>query len=462
MQSRMSETLGAEATNHLRMLIRCDTSNPPGGERPAAEYLAEQLSGEGIEAEILEKSPRRSNLVARLPGSGEAPPLLLLSHLDVVPARAEDWAYPPFEGVLQDGYVWGRGAVDMKNTTAIQMTAMVALARQRVPLKRDLLLAATAGEEADPEMGVIFLAEEHPERVTAEYALNESGGEALLLEGKRFYTLQIAQKMGMRLKMVARGPDGHSSIPYRQSAIGTLAAAIKRLRGQPLPHHVISTTRRFFHDIAAVLEDEHQSAAMLDMLDPSRQAQALDILKADPYVKRMFWSMMRNIAEPTIVRAGYKMNVIPATAEAEINARNLPGVGRQQLLAEIRNIVGDEVELVDGRYHDALEFDIPDDDALFSAARYAIQRHDAEGYLVPYLSCGGTDAPFLAPLGVKTIGFTPMQPDPAGMVLQLAHSSNERISVANLSFGVQVLLDTIRYLNGIHEREAVGDAAETG
>ena len=448
MEVLMEQALRAEAVNHLRTLIRCDTSNPPGGERPAAEYIAQHLTREGVEAQVLEKSPRRSNVVARLPGTGEAAPLLLLSHLDVVPARSEEWSHHPFSGDLADGYVWGRGAVDMKNTTAIQMTAMSILARQRVPLKRDLLLAATAGEEADPEVGVIFLADAHPEWVTAEYALNESGGEALLVGGKRFYTLQIAQKMGMHLNMVALGPDGHSSIPYERSAISTLAEAVTRLKEQPLPHRVTNTTRRFFQEMAAAVEDERQAGALLDMLDPARQAGALDILDAAPFVKRMFWSMMRNIAEPTILRAGYKRNVIPASAEAEISARNLPGVGPSELLGEIQPVVGDDVQLHPGRFYDALEFDIPDDDPLYQAARYAIQRHDPEGILVPYLSCGGTDAPFLAPLGVKTLGFTPMQPDPAGLVLQLAHSSNERISVENLSFGTQVLLDTILHLNG--------------
>lgn len=445
----MLDALTHEAVRHLQALIRCDSSNPPGNERPAAEYVAATLANEGIEAQLLEKIPNRTNVVTRLRGTGQEPPLLLMSHLDVVPAKAEDWSHPPFAGDVADGYVWGRGAVDMKNTTAIQMAAISVFARSGIQLKRDLLLAGMVGEERDPQNGAIFLAEEYPEWVRAEYALNESGGEALVVGGRRFYTFQVAQKMSLVFRMVGHGRAGHSSVPYAESAISRLAAGILNLKTHPLPHHVIPTTRRFFQVLADGVPEPRLKTALLDMLDPDRQPAAAECLGVGEYQARMFSAMLHNIAEVTMVSAGYKANVMPAEAEATVAARPLPGITREQLIAEVTAAVGDGVELIPGRFYPGLEFDLPDDDPLFQAASYAIRRNDPEGTLVPYLSCGGTDAPFLAPLGVKAIGFTPMRPEPAGLVLQLAHAADERVAVHNLGFGVRVLVDTICRLNGV-------------
>jgi acetylornithine deacetylase/succinyl-diaminopimelate desuccinylase-like protein len=239
----MSDKIRDEAVRHLQALIRFDTSNPPGNETPAAEYVAGVLADEGIETRVLEVAPGRGSAVARLRGSGEGPPLLLMAHLDVVPAQAEDWTHPPFAGELAGGYVWGRGAVDTKNATAVQMTALLTIARLGLPLKRDLLLAAMADEEVGGQ-GAQFLARQHPEWVTAEYALNEGGGDAFVVNGRRTYTFQMAQKGGGNVKMIARGTAGHSSVPYAESAVSTLAAAIVRLKEQPLPHRMIGTTRR--------------------------------------------------------------------------------------------------------------------------------------------------------------------------------------------------------------------------
>jgi acetylornithine deacetylase/succinyl-diaminopimelate desuccinylase-like protein len=367
----------------------------------------------------------------------------------VVPAKSEDWSHAPFGADVADGYVWGRGAVDMKNTTAIQMVAMSVIARSGIQLKRDLLLAGMAGEERDPQNGAIFLAEEHPDWVRAEYALNESGGEALVIGGRRFYTFQVAQKMSLVFRMIGRGKAGHSSVPYAEGAISQLAAGILSLKTHPLPHHVIPTTRRFFQALAAGATDPALKAALLDMLDPEREPAAVERLGLSEYQTRMFSAMLRNIAEITIVNAGYKANVMPAEAEATVAARPLPGITREQLIAEVTAAAGDTVEIIPERWCPGMEFNLPDDDPLFQAASYAIRRHDPEGILVPYLSCGGTDAPFLEPLGVKAIGFTPMRPERAGLVLELAHAADERVAVDNLGFGVRVLLDTICRLNGV-------------
>lgn len=444
----MWDEIREEVVEYMRMLTRFDTTNPPGNETPAAEYVAATLAKEGIETDVLESTPRRGNAVARLRGTGEEPPLLLMSHLDVVPAKAEDWTHHPFAGDVADGYVWGRGTMDTKNATAIQMMVMLMIARLGIRLKRDLLLAAMADEEVGGQ-GAQFLVAEHPEWVRAEYAFNEGGGEALVVGGRRFYTFQIANKGGMLVRMIGRGIAGHSSVPYPESAISRLAAAIVRLKEHSLPHHVIETTRRFFLGMAEKVEDRQLAQALRDMLDPQREPAALAQLDVDEYTKRMFWAMMRNIAEPTILKAGYKSSVMPAEAEAVVSARGLPGVTKEQLFEEVRQAAGDGVELIPKGFAPGLEFDIPDHDPLLRAAQQAISRRDPEGVVLPFLSCGGTDAMYLVPLGTKVIGFTPMRPQSAGSILQLAHATDERISIDNLLFGTQVLFDTICYLNGV-------------
>ncbi len=444
----MWESVQREAVEILQRLIRFDTTNPAGNETPAAQYVAQALAQQaGIETAVLEFAPGRGSAVARLRGTGEAAPLLLMAHLDVVPSVASEWSHPPFAGDVADGYVWGRGAVDTKNATAIQMVTMLLLARRGVTLKRDLLLAAMADEEVGGG-GASFLATKHPEWVKAEYAFNEGGGEAMVVGGRRIYAFQVAQKGGIDLRMVGRGVAGHSSVPYAETAISRLAQAIVRLKERPLPHHVIDSTRRFFEGMAASVGDPALAAALRDMLDGEKEPAAARRLGLDDYTARMFSAMMHNIAEPTILNAGYKSNVMPAEAQAVVSTRGLPGVTAEQLIAETRAAAGDGVDFVIGDFAPGIEFILPDDDACLQAARAAVGRWDAGGVVLPYLSCGGTDAMYLAPLGTKVIGFTPMQPDPAGKLLALAHAKDERIRVENLLFGVRVLLDTVCRLNG--------------
>lgn len=444
----MRNPLGQEATRHLQALIRFDTTNPPGNETPAAEYVAGVLAQEGIETALLEYAPGHASAVARVRGTGQEPPLLLMAHLDVVPAQAEDWTHPPFAGDLADGYVWGRGAVDTKNATAIQMAAMLAVARAGVPLKRDLILAAMADEEVTGG-GARFLASEHPEWVQAEYALNEGGGEAFVIGGRRFYTFQLAQKGGVNVTATARGEAGHSSVPYSAGAISRLAESLVQLNGQPLPHRVIETTRRFFQGLANAVDDPDLAASLRAMLDPDRQMDAVRQLNLDDYTTRLFSAMMRNIAEPTMLDAGYKSNVMPASAQATICTRGLPGVSEAELLGELRQAIGDQVDLSHSHFAAGLEFDVPDDDPLLQAARHAIDACDPHSQVLPYLSCGGTDAMYLEPLGTRVVGFTPMRPDPAGALLQLAHARDERISTDNLLFGSQVLVELICHLSDV-------------
>jgi acetylornithine deacetylase/succinyl-diaminopimelate desuccinylase-like protein len=242
---------------------------------------------------------------------------------------------------------------------------------------------------------------------------------------------------------------GHSSVPYPDSAISRLAQGILRLKERPLPHHVIDTTRRWFEGMAAAVTDPDLATALREMLDPAKEPAARQRLSVDDYTARMFSAMLHNIAEPTMVKAGYKSNVMPADAEAVVSTRGLPGITAEQLIEETRAAAGGDVELLTGEFAPGIEFILPDNDPCLRAARAAVARWDANGVVLPYLSCGGTDAMYLAPLGTQVIGFTPMQPDSAGKLLELAHAKDERISVDNLLFGVRVLLDTVCQLNDL-------------
>ena len=431
-----------EAVEHLRALIRIDTTNPPGNETPAAAYVAEVLRDAGMEAEVLESAPGRGNVVGRLKGAGEERPVLLLSHLDVVPVEPDRWTYPPFEGVLVDGHVWGRGSVDCKLMTVAGMMTLLLCARGRIPLRRDLLLAATADEEtAGPANGAAYLAEHHPDRVDAEYVLNEGGGFALLIGGERIYVAQVAEKGSCDVDLVARGRPGHSSVPHDDNAIYALSRAIGRLETQKMPHHVTGTSRRFFEGAAAAQDDEGTAADLRALLDPDRVTDALARLPVDESTKRMFDAMLRNTAPPTMLEAGVKRNVIPSQAVGKLSGRPLPGQTKETFLRELRGIVGAEVEIVTFRFGAGLEgaYDTP----AFRAMADAIRAHDPEGHLVPFLVTGGTDARRLKKLDATVYGFCPMRYEPGMGFMDLCHGHNERVSVENVLFGVQVLFDTI-------------------
>ncbi len=231
----------AEAVRYLQDLIRIDTTNPPGNELAAAEHLAGVLRAEGYEPIVLEAAPQRGNLIARLKGDGSLPPLLLYTHTDVVPAEPAHWTHPPFAGEVADGFVWGRGALDMKNVAAMQLMTMLLLKRNHVALHRDVIFAATADEEIDSDVGADWLVTQHPDLVRAEYGLSEMGGHTLYLEGKKFYPIMCAEKGTCWVKIRAHGKPGHGSVPHADHAVLHLVRAIDRVTAHPLPLHMTAT-----------------------------------------------------------------------------------------------------------------------------------------------------------------------------------------------------------------------------
>lgn len=435
-----------ETVEHLRALVRIDTTNPPGDERPAADYVAGVCEKAGLRVEVVESGLRRGNVVARMRGTGSARPLLFLSHLDVVPAEPSKWTHPPFGADLAGGHVWGRGSVDSKLTTAVGLMALLLCARQGVPLKRDLILAATASEEGGgPANGAAWLAQNRKDLIDAEYVINEGGGFALEIGGKRFYVCQSAEKGGFQVDLVGKGMSGHASVPNDDNAIVHLAQAIGRLGAGRLGFHVTETTRRFFEGVAAAQGRGEHTRLLRDMLDPEREPDVFRRLPTDGPTQLMFDAMLRNTAAPTMLRGGLKRNVIPSEAVVSMSGRPLPGQTQEGFRAELREKVGDGVEIIEQGWRPGLESS--PDTPLFGALERALRRSDPEGQVVPFLMTGGTDACRLGPLNATIYGFLPMRYEPGMAYFDLCHGHDERVSEASVGFGVRVLFDAICELN---------------
>lgn len=424
-----------EAERLLRALIRFESVNPPGNETPAAEFVADELRAVGYQPTLLESAPGRGNVIARLPGDGSAPPLLLFGHLDVVPVEPEHWTHPPFEAVMADGFIWGRGALDMKNIVATQLAFMLALKRADVRLKRDLVYAATADEEAGGLMGMAWLADNYPDLLDAEYALSEFGGFSLNMGGQRFYMCQTGEKGVAWLKMHTAGQPGHGSMPHTNSAILRLSEAVARLGRTPLPMHISSTARAMVEGLASA------QPALRGLLDPQVNPQILAQLR--PEQARMFNALVRNTAAVTGLNAGIKHNVIPSRAEANLDCRMIPGQTVEDVMREIQEAVGDDIaiELETLRSSPAIEsrFDTP----LFEAIVRNLKRYDPQAEVVPLLLSGATDGRYVGWRGTIYYGYSPLRLPDDFNFLETVHGHDERIPVDAFREGVQVFGETV-------------------
>jgi len=431
-----------EATAFLQRLIQFDTTNPPGNETACARYIAEVFGQEGIQAEVVEPAPGRGSVIARLRGSGARRPLLLLSHLDVVPAVAADWKHAPFGGEVIDGEIWGRGSLDTKNLTAIWMVLVLQVKRLGLPLARDLIFAATADEEMGGTYGVKWLVDNRPELIDCEFALNEGGGTGMELGGKIIFVYQTAEKGICWTRMTAHGTAGHAATPHRDNPVVHLAAAVHKIGTTPLPIHVTDTFRLFIERTARHLPEQLGEAFGL-LLEPSAQEAALGMVP-DEFQANTIRAMSHNTAAPTVLKGSDKTNVIPQTATAEVDCRILPGQTPETLLAELREVLGlkgepaEKVELSLDRT--SLATESPPDTPLAEALRRALAKHDPEAALVPFLVPGGTDGRFLRPKGVVCYGFVPTLP---GTDERTVHGINERIPLNSLEFDLKVLWDAV-------------------
>ena len=439
---------GQEAVAWLQTLIRFDTTNPPGNELPLVRHVAEALRAEGIASRALASEPERGNLVVRLEGDGSERPLLLLSHLDVVPAEPEKWTHPPFAGEVAEEHVWGRGAIDSKLTTAVDLQVLLLCKRLGLPLKRDLVLVAAADEEMGAVCGVQWLVEHHPEVFDAEYGINEGGGFALLIDGRPVYTCQVAEKGSAPMNLVARGRPGHSSVPHGDNAIFHLARALDTLRQQKMPHRVPDSARAFFEGAAAAQERPEVADLLRAVLHPEGHTEALNRLPVNEATRLMFDAMVHNTCAPTMLEAGVKRNVIPSEATAMLSGRPLPGVDEAAFVREVQEIVGEGIDYeMEKAFAPGVEFE--HETPLFEAVQASMARLDPEGAVVPYMVTGGTDARFLTGLDIQVYGFIPMRYEPGMDFFDLCHAHDERVSVDNVRFAVQALFDVVCRLNGI-------------
>jgi len=432
-----------EVVRHLQDLLRLDTTNPPGNELIAAEHIARALRAEGIEPLVLESAPGRGNVIARLKGTGEKPPLLLYGHTDVVPAEPEHWTHPPFSGAIADGFVWGRGALDMKGTVAQQLTVFTLLKRHNTPLQRDVIFAATADEEVGGEdsCGMAWLAKHQPALLRAEFGITEVGGYSTELGGKMLFPIQVAEKGTVWLKIRAKGRPGHASMPHDNNAVVHLARAVDRLATHGLSYHLCNAANGFL-EAAATGIGGPMGEALASLRSPEGVDHILNSILKDHELRPFLFALLHNTATPTGLNAGYKTNVIPGVAEAIIDGRNLPGFDTEAFLSEVRSVVGDGFEYEVTQESPPLE--TRHDTPLFKLMAEKLQQHEPDAIVTPYMMSGATDAKYLAPLGVPSYGFAPLKLPSGFKYAELFHAHNERTPVEGLGWGVQVLYEVVQ------------------
>ncbi len=426
---------------YLRNLLRLDTRNPPGNETLAAEYLRGILEQEGIACEIVGPGPDRGSIVARLKGDGSAPPLLLMSHTDVVAVEPEKWTYDPFAAEIADGFIYGRGALDMKHMVTMELMTMLLLKRAGVLLKRDVIFMAAADEEVGGHDGAGWVAHNRPELIQAEYALNEGGGVAFEINGRRYYTVQTAEKGAARFRLRATGKPGHGSMPHDENAILKLAEAISRLRNHQPPAHFCASFRGFVTGIASAQPPEVAQMILAILASEDTADAVIEALPMDDLLKQELRAMAHNTISPTILQAGSQINVIPSEAEVSLDARILPGWTTEMFLEEVRTIFGEEsdVEFIDPEL--ALEADPAS--PLFDLIKDVVREHDAEATVIPTLLVGGTDAQRVAGLGIKVYGFAPEMFISGLHDWDRVHGHDERINIRSLQWGTQVLYEVV-------------------
>ncbi|WP_026930389.1 M20/M25/M40 family metallo-hydrolase [Glycomyces tenuis] len=428
-----------EVVRFTSELIRIDTTNRGGGdgrEREAAEYAAERLAEAGAEPVILEKAPGRSNVVARIAGDdSSADALLVHGHLDVVPAAAADWSVDPFSGEVRDGIVWGRGALDMKGMDAMILAAVRSWARAGVRPRRDVVVAFTADEEASAEYGSGFLADHHGELFEGcTEGVSEAGGYSFHGgDGLRIYPIGAGERGTAWLNLTARGRAGHGSKANPHNAVTILAEAVARIGRHRWPVRLVPTVRAALTGLAAVYGVE------ADLDDADFDVDAL-LARLGP-AAQLVESTLRNSANPTVFEAGYKVNVIPEHAAAQVDGRMLPG-WEEEFIATMNELTGPEVDWE--FQHREVALSAPVDSPTFAAAREAVLKFDPEGHVVPYCMSGGTDAKQFSRLGVVGYGFSPLKVPPEFGYGRLAHGVDERVPVEGLHFGVSVLDEFLR------------------
>ncbi len=436
------KTMTDETVQNLVRLIRAETINPPGNELPAILVVKDVLEAAGFppnEFRIVESAPNRVNLIARIKGDGSERPFLMSGHVDVVPVEREHWSHDPFGGEVINGAVWGRGALDMKGFVAMYLQIFLGLFRQKTPLKRDVILAVIADEEAGFIHGSQFLVEQHRELIDAEYGITEGGATTVYFGKTRMYPIQVAEKMVCWLHARAHGKPGHGAIPHSDNAVLALAQAIEKLRRVGhLPVHLSATFLKML-DGAGAQAGFPLSALTRLLHSPMLMGFVLDRLKGES--RNMLGALVTNTVTPTMLQAGSKVNVIPSEANLGIDCRLVPGQTPEDVMREIHQIIGDGIELEPVYTTCGAEFST--ETPLYKLMVRRTRQMDPGGLVIPMLMPGATDACQYQTAGIKMYGFTPGVL-PAGIpLLQMMHGHDERMPISFIESGLPVLWDVV-------------------
>ena len=430
------------AVDLLRRYLQVDTTNPPGNELKAALFLKEALEREGIPVVVDEFAPGRANLLATLKGTGAKRPLVLANHMDVVPADPARWSVPPFSATVKDGSIYGRGAEDMKTEGILQLVALIRAKREGVPLARDVLFLATADEEAGFAGALRAISPEgwRDRLKDAEYLVTEGGENLVEADGKvRYFGVETGEKGPFWLTLRTKGTPGHGSRPIEDSALNRMVRALDRVRQHRTRMKVLPSVQRFFADQAAQVP-EPRKAWYRDVTAALRDPEVARELYDDREVS----ALLRNTISITVVKAGYKTNVIPGTAEAELDVRLLPGEDPEAFLAELRGVIGDPtVEIVPPATFRPPN-DSPVDNDLFRAVQAAVGRHHPGVPVTTKMLTGATECVLYRPLGMACYGFTPLLT--TSEELATVHGDDERVGEATVRSSTGIFYEVVRDL----------------
>jgi acetylornithine deacetylase/succinyl-diaminopimelate desuccinylase-like protein len=431
--------LGQESAELLARYLRINTTNPPGNELAAARFLAAVLEREGIESKIFEPSPGKANLYARLRGDGSGRPIILLNHMDVVLASPEYWTVPPFSGVIRDGAVWGRGALDMKGQGIAQLMAMIVLKRANVPLKRDVIFLATADEETATGVGAGWIVAEERELVAgAEFLINEGGTIRAETQGRvQYHGINVTEKTPFWLDVTARGTAGHGSRPTPDNPVHRLTRALSRIAAYETPLVVTPVVDAYFKALAPREVDRERRAWYGDIGRALRDTAAARSITADLTHN----ALLRNTISITGLRGSDKTNVIPPVATAAIDVRLLPGQSPQTFLAALRSVVDDSLIEIKPQVTPWTATESPMDTELYRAVSEVARRHHPDALVVPVMLAGFTDSHFFREIGITSYGVSPFPLSEA--ISRGVHGNDERLPLDALRFGTRFMFEIV-------------------
>ena len=434
------DALGAEAVALLTDYLKIDTTNPPGNEIAAARFLKAIFDREGIEARIIESEPGRANLYARLKGTGARKPIVLLNHMDVVPADRKFWSVDPFGGVIKDGYLWGRGALDMKGHGIVQLMTMLAFKRQGLPLEGDVIFLAVADEETGGELGTGFLVRQHFDLFKdASVVLNE-GGNPEILAGRPWHFVGVSEKSPLRVAIIASGPAGHGSIPGRESAVNKLVGALGRIIAYETPLKVLPEVQEFYTAIAELVPPEARESLR------NLAAALADKTFANEFTRRVRENArVRNTIAVTMLEGSNKINVIPNEARAEIDVRLLPGEDPRAFVEEIRRVIADDTIRVEPTLRVAAGSS-PSTHEFFRVLGGLATSDEPRAVIVPIMTTGASDCRYFRLHGIPCYGYAPFVLSPPEY--NRVHGNDERVSLDNLRTGTRKHYELVRGLTG--------------